>query len=182
MAEIAGLVFGASALCSTFKACFQGYELLRKAKSLPSDAEYLSSKLIIEECRLLLSGRALGLVKDEAAIQHDEALGDPAFEPSPDWLHLPETRKIVEQSMVAMELLAKTVARLKEKYSLSEISTETWEHMPYVPRPSSQLIENEPLSGRAVLRRASTDSLVKNLSVSKKTQWAAMDKEKLLIL
>lgn len=68
-------------------------------------AEYHSLKLIVEEHRLLPSGRALGLVKDEAAIEHDGAL---AFEPSPEWLRSPETRKTVEQSFVIMELLAKT--------------------------------------------------------------------------
>ena len=43
--------------------------------------EYHSSKLIVEEHRLLPHGRALGLVKDEAAIEHDGAL---AIEPSPE--------------------------------------------------------------------------------------------------
>lgn len=63
----------------------------------------------------LLSGRAVGLAKDEAAIGHDGALGDPAYEPSPDWPRLLETRKIVEQSFVAIKLLAKNVMRLKDK-------------------------------------------------------------------
>lgn len=66
---------------------------------LKAYAEYHSSKLIVEEHRLLPSGRALGLVKGEAAIEHDGAL---AFEPSTEWLRSPETRKIVGQSFVTM--------------------------------------------------------------------------------
>lgn len=48
-----------------------------------------------------------------------------------------------------------------------------------VPRLSSQLIDNELLASRAVLRRASMDSWVEFLSVSKKIQWAAVEKDEL---
>lgn len=88
---------------------------------LKAHAEYHSSKLIVEKLRLLPSGRTLGLVKDEAAIEHYGAL---AFEPSPESLRSPETRKIVEQSFVTMELLAKTDA-VEGKLTFSEISLET---------------------------------------------------------
>ena len=81
MAEIAGLVFGTSTICSIFKNCFEGYESLHKVKTLLADAEYLSSRLIIEEHRLLLLGRALSLVKDEAAAERDPAAGDHDDEP-----------------------------------------------------------------------------------------------------
>lgn len=73
-----------------------------------------------------------GLTKDVVAIEHYGALGDPAFEPSWDWLGLPETREILEQSFISLTLLAKNVAWLKDKYSLSEIALETWESIPFV--------------------------------------------------
>lgn len=85
MAEIAGLVFGASAICSIFKKCFQGYEFISKVKALPADAEYLLSRLIIEENRLLLFGRTFSLVEDEATVERDTAAGDRNYEPEGDW-------------------------------------------------------------------------------------------------
>lgn len=51
--------------------------------------------------------------------------------------------------------------------------------MPFVPRLSSQLIDNELLASRAVLRRASMDSWVECLPVSRKIQWAAVEKDEL---
>lgn len=128
--------------------------------------------LIIEKCRPLLSGRAPGLAKEEAAIEHDGALGDPAFEPSPDGLCLPETRTVVEQSFVAVKLLAKNMTRLVMNTIFLKFLQKRGNPWPFyyciVPRPSLQLILSEPLASRAVLRRASTDSRAKN-PVSKNT-------------
>lgn len=90
--------------------------MIHKAKTLPSDAEYYSSKLTVEQYRLLPSWRALGLVNDEAAIEHDGALDNLAFELSLEWLRSPETRKIVEQNFVLVKLRAKTDAAEGQVY------------------------------------------------------------------
>lgn len=180
MAEIAGLVFGASAICSIFKKCFQGYEFLRRVKALPTDAEYLSSRLIIEEHRLLLIGRALSLVKDEATVERETAVGDHSYEFEGDWLQSPPTRRIVEEIFVAIELQAKSISRLKEKYSLSEVSSDTsdaWHPIPFVRRSFSELTNNPSSKEKTIKRRASTDLWGKKVSFAKKTLWAGVDKE-----
>lgn len=177
MAEIAGLVFGASAICSIFKKCFQGYEFISKVKALPADAEYLLSRLIIEENRLLLFGRTFSLVEDEATVERDTAAGDRNYEPEGDWLHSPRMRRIVEEIFTAIELKAKIISRLKDKYSLSEVSSDTWHPLPFIRRSSSELTNNPPSADRAIQRRASTDLWNKKVSLHKKTLWAAVDKE-----
>lgn len=177
MAEIAGLIFGTSAICSIFKNCSQGYEFLRKVKTLPADAEYLSSRLIIEEHRLLLLGRALNLVKGEATVERDTAAGDHNDESEGDWLQSPTTRRIVQEIFIAIELQAKRIKRLKEKYSLSEVSSDPLHPIPFVRRSFSELTNNPSFTDRAIQRRASTDLWKKNVSFAKKTMWAAVDKE-----
>lgn len=179
MAEIASLVFGTSAICSIFKKCFQGYEFLHKIKALPVDAEYLSSRLIIEEHRLLLLGRALNLVKDEAMVERDStsAVGDHNDEPEGDWLQSPTTRRIVQEIFIAIELQAKRIERLKEKYSLSEVSSDTWHPIPFVRRSFSELTNNPSSTESAIQRRARIDLWKKKVSFTKKTLWAAVDKE-----
>ncbi|MCJ1270463.1 hypothetical protein MMC22_010360 [Lobaria immixta] len=146
MAEIAGLVFGTSAICSIFKNCFQGYEFLRKVNTLPADAEYLSSRLIIEEHRLLLLGRALNLGKGEATVERDTAAGDHNDESEGDWHQSPTTRR--------------------KKYSLPSNCK---------PNASRNWRKNTA-SRRAIQRRASTGLWKKNVSFAKKTMWAAVDK------
>ncbi|MCJ1427882.1 hypothetical protein MMC29_005788 [Sticta canariensis] len=163
MAEIAGLVFGTSAICSIFKKCFQGYEFIRKVKALPADAEYLSSRLIIEENRLLLFGRTLSLVEDEATVEGDTAAGDRNHESEGDWLHSPRMRRITEGKVTV---------------SLSEVSSDTWHPIPFLRRSSSELTNNPPFNDMAIQRRASSDLWnQKNVSLAKKTLWAAVDKE-----
>ena len=177
MAEIAGLVFGASAICSIFKKCFQGYEFFRKVKVQPEDAEYLKSRLIIEEHRLLLFGRALRLVEDEATVEGDTTAGDRNHESDGDSLHSPRMRPIVKEIFSAIELKAKCISRLKEKYSLSEVSSDIWNPITFVRRSSSGLTNDPPSTDREIQRRASTGLQKRNVSLAKKTLWAAVDKE-----
>ena len=177
MAEIAGLVFGASAICSIFKKCFQGYEFLAKVKNLPSNAEYLSSKLIIEENRLLLLGRALGLVENEAAVERDTATGNPTFDLEQEWLQLPTTRRTVEQIFTAIELQSKTIKKLKVKYSVPEVSADEWHPIPFVRRSFSELTSNPAFSDRAMSRRASFDAWKKNTTAARRIKWAASDSD-----
>lgn len=180
MAEIAGLVFGPSAICSIFKKCFQGYEFLHKVKALPADAEYLLSRLIIEEHRLLLFGRALGLVKDEATVQRDREAGGHNDECEEDWLQSPKMRRMVEEIFIAIELQGQKISRLKEKYSLSEVSSDSsniWQPIPFVRRSFSELTNNPSFTDSAIQRRASSELWRKNVPLAKKTLWAAVDKE-----
>ncbi|MCJ1467875.1 hypothetical protein MMC07_006500 [Pseudocyphellaria aurata] len=179
MAEIAGLVFGTSAICSIFKKCFQGYEFIQKIKALSADAEYLSSRLVIEENRLLLSGRALGLVRDDAAVERDTAAGDHNSEPDGSWLQSPEMCRIVQEVFDAIELQARIISKLKEKYNLSDLSSNSHDPIPFVRRSFSELTNNSSSNERAMQRRASFDLWKKNVPLTKKTLWAAMDNERL---
>lgn len=162
-----------------FKKCFQGYEFLHKIIALPADAEYLSSRLIIEENRLLMLGRALGLVRDDAAVERDTAAGDHNSEPDGNSLQSPETCRIVQEVFVAIELQAKIISNLEEKYSLSDLSSDTRHPIPFVRRSFSDLTNNPFSNERAIQRRASSNLWKKNVPLARKTLWAAVDKERL---
>lgn len=179
MAEIACLVFGASAICSIFKKCFQGYEFLAKVKHLPLDADYLLSKLIIEENRLLLVGRALGLVEDKVVVERDTLTGDPTFDSEQAWLRLPTTRRIVEKILMAIRLQGSTVEGLKAKYSLSELSSDALHPVPFVRRSFSELTKNPSFSDREMQLRGSFDAWGKDRTAAQKIKWAAADRDKL---
>jgi Prion-inhibition and propagation len=61
MAEIIGVSASVIALASLFKACVEAFEIYKCVKKQDADLKKLNSKLRIEQCRLLVWGKAIGI-------------------------------------------------------------------------------------------------------------------------
>jgi Prion-inhibition and propagation len=157
---------GLIGLASLFSSCVECFSYIEAGRSLPAHLQTLAVKLDLKKAQLLIWGNAAGVLKTEVAERHprlDEAA----------------TFKLVEKALVEIKSLLSDADALRAQYGLDydvNTATPTGKDSDFHHDISSNSMGMFRMSWRRFCAKFSPDR--PGISISKKTKWAILDKDK----
>ncbi|KAF2798309.1 hypothetical protein K505DRAFT_110609 [Melanomma pulvis-pyrius CBS 109.77] len=164
--EPVGLTIGAVALGSLFSLCIQCFDLIEIGQNTSVDYEISVLKLSIEKRRLMVWGEAVGILRPDQ--DRDPLLDDP------------ETRKLVERILSAVQRLFDEAQNLRSKYGLERTSSAQNGPKTMVEGNAVCLLSFE--SSPLVQFQTRFSEHRKKVGLMEKTRWAIRDSKKFATL
>lgn len=164
--EVAGFVIGAVSMASLLSTCMQGYAALLSAQNLGKDASKLLCQLEIEEARLMMWGRSVGLLSPSNSDGKTSGCTIAL-----------ENAQTVMQILVQISSITNDAKELKKRYGLDVELSGTNDNVGSRSYIQGLRSLREQYSREQERQSSLTSTVQSRSSLFQKIRWVSVDKE-----